>query len=64
MERTEMRNGFFRKGRENQQPSINFYDETTHRVAAFNKETGKFISFWKLDKPGQLDEFIDNNNLI
>ena len=64
MEKTEMRDGYFRKGRENEQKSFNFYDAKTHRVAAFNKETGNFISIWALDKPGELEEFLNNHNVI
>ena len=33
-------------------------------VACFRKDNGKFISFWKMDKPGQIDEFLNNNNVI
>lgn len=60
----EMREGYFRKGRENQQEAFNFYDAETNRVASFRKDNGKFISFWKMDKPGQIDEFLNNNNVI
>lgn len=64
MENSEMRDGYFRKGRENQQETFNFYDAETNRVASFRKDNGKFISFWKMDKPGQIDEFLNNNNVI
>ena len=64
MENSEMRDGYFRKGRENQQETFNFYDAETDRVASFRKDNGKFISFWKMDKPGQIDEFLNNNNVI
>lgn len=64
MKNSEMREGHFRKGRENQQETFNFYDVTTNRVGCFRKSDGKFISFWKLDKPGQLEEFLKNNNVI
>ena len=64
MENSEMREGYFRKGRENQQETFNFYDAETNRVASFRKDNGKFISFWKMDKPGQIDEFLNNNNVI
>ena len=64
MENSEMREGYFRKGRENQQETFNFYDAETNRVASFRKDNGKFISFWKIDKPGQIDEFLNNNNVI
>ena len=64
MENYEMREGYFRKGRENQQETFNFYDAETNRVASFRKDNGKFISFWKMDKPGQIDEFLNNNNVI
>ena len=40
------------------------YDAETNRVASFRKDNGKFISFWKMDKPGQIDEFLNNNNVI
>lgn len=60
----EMREGYFRKGRENQQEAFNFYDAETNRVASFRKDNGQFISFWKMDKPGQIDEFLNNNNVI
>ena len=43
---------------------IDFYDAETNRVASFRKDNGKFISFWKMDKPGQIDEFLNNNNVI
>lgn len=59
-----MREGFFRKGRSNEQQAINFYDAETNVVASFNKKTGDFISLWKMDKPGQIDEFFNNNNVI
>lgn len=39
------------------------YDAETNRVASFRKDNGKFISFWKMDKPGQIDEFLNNNNV-
>ena len=64
MGNSEMREGYFRKGRENQQEVFNFYDAETNRVASFRKDNGKFISFWKMDKPGQIDEFLNNNNVI
>jgi hypothetical protein len=64
MENSEMREGYFRKGRENQQEVFNFYDTETNRVASFRKDNGKFISFWKMDKPGQIDEFLNNNDVI
>lgn len=64
MENSQMREGYFRKGRENQQETFNFYDAETNRVASFRKDNGKFISFWKMDKPGQIDEFLNNNNVI
>jgi hypothetical protein len=64
MENSEMRDGYFRKGRENQQETFNFYDAETNRVASFRKDNGKFISFWKMDEPDQTDEFLNNNNLI
>lgn len=64
MKKSEMREGFFRKGRSNEQEAINFYDAETNVVASFNKKTGDFISLWKMDKPGQIDEFFNNNNVI
>ena len=64
MKNFEMREGYFRKSRENQQEAFNFYDAETNRVASFRKDNGKFISFWKMDKPGQIDEFLNNNNVI
>ena len=64
MENSEMREGYFRKGRENQQETFNFYDAETNQVASFRKDNGKFISFWKMEKPGQIDEFLNNNNVI
>lgn len=64
MKNSEMREGYFRKNRENQQEAFNFYDAETNRVASFRKDNGKFISFWKMDKPGQIDEFFNNNNVI
>ena len=64
MKNSEMREGYFRKGRENQQETFNFYDAETNQVASFRKDNGKFISFWKMDKPGQIDEFLNNNNVI
>jgi hypothetical protein len=64
MENSEMREGYFRKGRENQQEVFNFYDAETNRVGSFRKDNGKFISFWKMDKAGQIDEFLNNNNVI
>lgn len=64
MKNSEMREGYFRKGRENQQETFNFYDAETNRVASFRKDNGKFISFWKMDKPGQIDEFLNDNNVI
>ncbi len=63
MKTSEMREGYFRKGRANQQEAIHFYDSATDRVASFNKETGEFISFWKMN-PEQRTEFLDNNNVI
>lgn len=63
MKTSEMREGYFRKGRANQQEAIHFYDSATDRVASFNKETGEFISFWRMT-PEQKTEFIDNNNVI
>ena len=64
MKNSEMREGYFRKGRENQQEVFNFYDAETNRVASFRKDNGKFISFRKMDKPGQIDKFLNNNNVI
>jgi len=64
MKNSEMREGYFRKGRENQQEALNFYDAETNRVASFRKDNGKLISFWKMDKPGQIDEFLNNNNNV
>lgn len=57
-----MREGYFRKGRENQQETFSFYDAETNRVASFRKGNGKFSSFWKMEKHGQIDEFLNNNN--
>lgn len=37
MENSEMRERYFRKGRENQQEVFNFYDDKTNRVASFRK---------------------------
>lgn len=64
MKNHEMRDGYFRKGRENEQKAYNFYDAETNRMASFDQDTGIFISFWKMDKPGQVDEFLNNNNVI
>jgi hypothetical protein len=64
MENSEMREGYFRKGLETQQETFNFYDPKTNIVASFNKDTGKFISVWKMEKLDQIDEFLNNNNLI
>ena len=63
MKTSEMREGYFHKGRENQQKEINFHDAATDRVASFNKKTGEFISFWKMNR-NQRKEFIENNNVI
>lgn len=59
----KMSEGYFRKGRAGERKTFNFYDIKTDRVAIFGKDDRKFISFWKMDKQGQLDEFLYNNNI-
>ena len=40
-----MREGYFRKGRENQVEVFNFYDAKTNRATSFIRDNGKFITF-------------------
>jgi hypothetical protein len=63
MKTSKMNEGYFRKDRENEQLFVHFYDEETERVAFFNKDTGKFISFWKMNEK-QVDKFTKENNII
>lgn len=60
----ERTDGYQRKGRTNEQKSFNFLNRKTNQAAAFSQETGELISAWKLDKQGQLEEFLTNNNMI
>lgn len=59
----EMREGYFRKGRENGCEAFNFYDPATDRIASFRKYDGEFLSFWAMDKDQKI-EFLKNNNVI
>lgn len=69
MKISEMREGYLRKGRENELEVLHFYDKKTQRVVSFTKpteeeDTGKFITGWKMDIPEQLEKFLETNNLI
>lgn len=65
---SEMREGYLRKGRENELEVLHFYDKKTKRVVCCTKPTGedpgKFITGWKMDNPEQLEKFLETNNLI
>jgi hypothetical protein len=53
----------YRKGRENEQDAVGFFNRRERRFVIFNRHTKKYITGWVMNDL-QYEEFLNNNNII